>query len=471
MRTIRKGRPLRSEELGCYWTNRFMIHVGDRTPVFRRDGSLRKHITRKALALFVHEYMHYVQNISTVSALRSYVLFQSLLARFSESLDRNGTSRGSAGLAIESCRDVRALLELQSRYDGDIDECLAVGEEAVSVEVNGFRTVDWAARRAGKGVSGQDVVLDCDVTLANRTARRIEFVFGTAAIEEGIAYELDRLVAKGRRLAELPDDAPALPYLVMRALCGHVCACPVSPVHLVSTAVLALDTANPPVALIQALQDADGHADDPSESKKALLKIQGELKEHRDAGVVALLADLDSLVGNYKGRAVAESAMTLLRDVARSMCSARSRDPSFEVRPFEGNTVDDRALQHLLLQCLPCDALQKFRGDERRLRRDVMVAFGPAAHDDGGWDQSERLRVLDCQLDYMLAHLAGDGFLATDQVGPHACPFATACDLGLRKGDPAACFEQPWVRCGENPTCWYGLAVLATLGLVTSRRH
>jgi hypothetical protein len=48
---------------------------------------------------YIHEYWHYLQNISTLHGIKSFLVTQQLLARFSCTMRRDGTSAGDVSFS------------------------------------------------------------------------------------------------------------------------------------------------------------------------------------------------------------------------------------------------------------------------------------------------------------------------------------------------------------------------------------
>ena len=168
---------------------------------------------------------------------------------------------------------------------------------------------------------------------------------------------------------------------------------------------------------------------------------------------------------------VTDGHASVLADFRR-LLSRRAMDPWFDIAWCrESGAIDNSALSALFFNTVPCDAVQEGWGLEDDVGRDVLVTFksdgierddvavAPTAANSGP-------RAVQAQFEFLLAHLSpSHGIVPAQQPNWRPCPFFTSCTLDMRRDDAAACRERPWVRLTKKgETCWYGVAVAATLG-------
>src|SRR5438309_1293150 len=91
----------RLAELGSYTPHEFCIEMSAEHPLVDAKQSRIHPIPAETLSTFVHEYIHYLQNVSTVSGFAGYHATQQLLALFSATVDKTGRSAGSGRLDQE----------------------------------------------------------------------------------------------------------------------------------------------------------------------------------------------------------------------------------------------------------------------------------------------------------------------------------------------------------------------------------
>ena len=179
--------------------------------------------------------------------------------------------------------------------------------------------------------------------------------------------------------------------------------------------------------------------------------------------------DLPSIIAAYQARGLLQHAVEYLAENYTNLLRQRLQDPFFDIRPFANNNLNRAALEQLFRQTLPCDTIQSLPGGEHAVTRDLLVTFGvpPERWTRLGYRPADFLRTLECQVDYLFAHLGNNGFLASVDTDSR-CPFYTVCGLSLRRDHPEVCRESPWEAFdpGQPRHCWYGTAVASTLGIV-----
>ena len=187
--------------------------------------------------------------------------------------------------------------------------------------------------------------------------------------------------------------------------------------------------------------------------------------------------ELPSLLVMHHGRGLMEGAFQWLAGQYSNLLQRRLHNPLFDLQPFAHNRLDHRELSHLLRTLLPCDVIVERAGDLHNVERDVLITFGLPGLTTHGYRLSDILRTLEAQGDFVLSHLGLDAFNLSSDVENdwgslpdeevNCCPFYTACGLDLRRAQSGVCFRQPWrIFDAARPNCWYGTAVMCTLGSV-----
>jgi hypothetical protein len=326
---------------------------------------------------------------------------------------------------------------------------------------------EYSLTRNGHEVPLGRVRLGVRAHLNDGSVSEADLLFGQLCIEEGIAYEIDRMVAGGGPGIPAADNAPPFPYLVLRALAltrSHVA---LHRIDVVALATLSLLTTDPATNFLAMLDDFSTRRT----AGETATQAHDGIRPHSEEAIGLILDhDLPSIVAQYQGRGLIQYAVEYLADRYESLLRRRLVDPFFDIRPFAHNSFDRPSLERLFRESLPCDTIQSLPGDEHVLTRDLLVTFGapPERWARLGYRPADFLRTLECQVDYVFAHLDHDGFLSSTDA-ESCCPFYTVCGLPLRRGHPDICRESPWRAFdpGSPRHCWYGTAVASTLGVVT----
>lgn len=468
----RRIRRYRSAE-GAYYPNAFSIRIESDPPLIDPATLAMRTDDVEDFATFVHEYWHYLQNLTTVAGFGSFELFHDLASRFHHTLVQHadGTSVGSAALDAAHAQSVQELVDILLTKRGE--DC-PTGVDVAQVdtfEILSITIDEPPLTRNGRPVPLDRVLLAVRVHLKDGTTTDAELQFGDLCLQEGIAYEIDRMVACGGPGTPAVDNSPPFPYLVLRELAQAHSTVEIHRIDLIAIATLALLTTDPPVNFLEMLEDFGARRTAGETTRQALDGIWQDLRPHSEQ-VIALIIDHDlpSIVAAYQGRGLLQHAVEYLAENYVTLLRRRLQDPFFDLAPFTRNNLDRPALERLFRHTLPCDTIQSLAGDEHLVNRDMLVTFGipPERWARLGYRPSDFLRTLEGLVNYASAHLGYDGFEASADVESR-CPYYTVCGLPLRQDHPEICRTTPWraYDVGQRRHCWYGTAVAATLGLVT----
>ncbi|MFO0757035.1 MAG: hypothetical protein U0359_11125 [Byssovorax sp.] len=427
-------------------------------------------LSAETLSTFFHEYFHYLQNISTVSGFAGYHATQQLLALFSRTIDKSGLSQGSARLDATGKQRLHQIASYLDLLEGD------EGPERVVLE--SVKGVDQRSRELpfGNGVARlSEVTLRCEVETNQGVRQEVNLRLGLYAIEEGLAFEIDRIVAGIDGQAVDHDAAPAFPYLVLRHLGEHL-APGIERRDLIACGLLSLLCNDPARAIVDGLRDFGQRRSQSASRDDALAAVELALREARVDNIKLILEDIKGLKKMHASRGIAASAMDRVGELFSVLLSRGLEDPFWDVRPFLSDNLDQNTLTQLLHTVDPCIVIQRLHNNEEdindsdRPEHDLMLAFGTPGQ--ATREVTKRaIPVLQCQVHYVSVHLASDEFIPSDKVGgtpEAACPFYSSCTLQLRRDHAEVCKGSPWeiYALSQKETCWYGAAVAGTLGTV-----
>lgn len=479
---VRRTRPKRwSDVAGSYSSNAFSIRLPADISII--DPTTLELIQNDpdALSVLIHEYWHYLQNLTTIAGFVSFLLQQDFARAFSETLTvtGDGVSVGSDAVGGRHPYQVRELIEILDAREGELAVPGIDADDVKSFRITGVDEDEHALTRHGQPVPLRKVVLHIEARMSNGSIRRGRLRFGQACVEEGIAYLVDRMVAAAGTGAAAPDDSPPFPYWVLRELALTGSPVALTAIEITSLGTLALLTPDP-AGIFLSLRDDYGAARRRGRSMPEALGDLWQQIRPDVAAVVRLIVEqeLAGLRDMYRGRGLMESAAAWLAEQYKAILNRRLQSPLFDLEPFTHNHLDRAALSRLLRTVLPCDVIVGRTGDLHAPERDVIVTFGMPGLAANGYRLSDILRTLEAQVDFILSHLGASRFrssaavekarakLPDDDMTP--CPFYTSCGLELRGKNAHTCFRLPWRifdrKRGSN--CWYGTAVACMLGPV-----
>jgi hypothetical protein len=459
------------QDSAIYDNNNFLITINASELVIASENAKIEELSDGQLAVFMHEYWHYIQNISTVAGFKEMVFYQKVLALFSKTLEltEEGHVRSSKKLSEHDSQTYKELWALLIKIRGDN----FIDYDMHDVEIVNIDKSETTFLLEGREGPLEEVVVSF---MNNRTDAIFHYNFGTIAIFEGIAYELDHFIKDGGVAENNEEDLDDyFPYLVLKKVAEFIMKeMPINRTEIVVIASISLLTRSPQGALVHFLERYYHLRNAGRPVEDGLREIcQIAYESYSETVKIIRNDDLPELVEVNKGRFLAEPVWKFLEKQINNLIDLRLRSLIFELEPFDSGNVDKNLLGKLVSNVLPCDVLQRFSGDDDELGRDELFSFGNNEviwEDDGVTLRiSDLRRTLHCQHHFWMSHSGDDGFVLSDDIADSEdsrCPMYASCELEWRQEDAEICRNEPWKTYErEKPGCWYALAVAATLGV------
>lgn len=152
-------------------------------------------------ATYTHEYWHYLQNITTLHGIKSFLATQQLLARFSATMRKDGTSEGDCDFSEDDLERLGFWSGWRPLYEGDV----------------GPQDADISAKVVS--IAGKATTFDVLWT-QRKKQKQITFTLGAHAIKESVAHIVHRRVAT--LVGEPQPNAPVFPYAVLELVVAHL---------------------------------------------------------------------------------------------------------------------------------------------------------------------------------------------------------------------------------------------------------
>lgn len=399
--------------------------------------------------VFVHEYWHYLQNISTLHGLKSFEITQQLVPLFSATMNADGTSRGSDGLSDAQRERLVRFLAYRAALDGDIGPS------------------------HDNDIKGEVVELHDDyITFETRwpgiyTHEQLKLRLGARAIKESIAHLVECHVA--RLIASPEPSAPEFPYAILTRLSAFLTGTDLHPLLIAALGTLALLTNDPARTFCRATTAYRMRArpsDAIDESCLRAIADEFAVSELHEALAVVKIADLPSIKAIHVTHGTSEKAVAFVVDETQRALERRAFDPLFDIRNLllfaPGADPILSLIDMMKADFLPCD--MEFAGRVR--------SFYPETEDEVGLDLSQYLRSFQAQQEFMMVHVnaTGDGFSPSSAVSV-PCSFRRCCTHPNRTVHSDYCARTPWRQYKEASVgCWYVNGVAATIGPHTIRK-
>jgi hypothetical protein len=171
---------------GGYLPNQFLILLDKEHSLLDASGQIVADLTAPSVFVFIHEYIHYLTNVSTASGYLSLAAWQRLVALFSGTLEPSGNCRGSRVLDDAGQMHVAQFLAYSDFHEGDTEprHLLGCGEDIVDMRVVQASLEPEQLPLPDGPVSRQRVTLTCEATMSDGNKMVVPFHFGATAIEE-----------------------------------------------------------------------------------------------------------------------------------------------------------------------------------------------------------------------------------------------------------------------------------------------
>ncbi len=197
---------------GKYLSDVFLIEFPPHVKIFNKSGTNQRPKNQNDYATFVHEYWHFLLNISTAVRFRDFSIWHNLIPIFSKSLTENadGTSIGD-NISDEDRKTLEEFTELIFAYSGGdfenltgkkIDDYTVIGDAEIEV---------YDLTIKGRTVSFKKVKVPLEVITENGKEKAF-FILGNQTIDESIANSIEKMVFDDG------NEPPAIPYLMLKKM-------------------------------------------------------------------------------------------------------------------------------------------------------------------------------------------------------------------------------------------------------------
>jgi len=443
--------------LGSYISNSFWIKLSKDIKIFEDTSELRfqfKPSTDALFSIFVHEYWHYLVNVSTYARYSDFNITFNLAAIFSGTLteNANGLSSGNNNLSKQEIELYKNLIKLLKYQRGDTK--IADGK-ITSVEILSYIRSKESVTLNDETIHHSFVELELNVTCMSGISK-YKYILGTNAIEESLASIVERMV--------FDNDPPVLPYKIVEKLAVFIIQTKIPQESLLVICTLSLLTVNPSSALIDFLEYYRDkcHNEDLKDHEIIDALITSANQDYLN-NINSIKKDIQSLVNHTVGRGYLHIAMQVISKIMNGYIERRNQDFLFECKPFKEGVMNKSEFAKLLSSNTPCTVVQENIGDDSEIQRDHMHEF--EMFDSNTIDPENALKIYHAIQHFMIKHMEETGFKRSED-SKGRCPFFTVCGVSDRKKYSELCNEKPWQLYQlQSEYCWYSLGVSSLIGI------
>lgn len=440
---------------GSYTPNHFLIELTNQTPFLINA----KTPNMEYFPVFMHEYWHYLHNITTISGFRAFTLAQLILPHFASTLVGRESSKT---LGKESTEYTTTLLSLFYLRDG-----VAGPKNPWAKNPRRFSVSDIIERGQPFAIGGYTsteplVSLEVDGIAQNGHNYRGVFDFGSLAIEESVAWMIEDKIGDERQLPR--TRPPPFPYTTAQRALNFMMQGRDTTSYFYPAALgtLSLLHTSPGTEFISIGRDFAKAINSGASEAAALEDVIAASKAKIQRRIDVAQTDLSNLEKMLKDRGSWGQSVAFVCNLIRKGFEFRLSDPLFDVKAAFYPTHLNNPLT-LQREFPPCDILQQESDDGKRLWAMDSSATTP-------------MRILQAQQHYMFSHVSSKSntFIPSSRVikspppktaTTSECPLFDACELPFFQSNPEVCWANPWRACENTDShCWYSVAVLETIG-------
>lgn len=408
--------------------------------------------TPHQIGFFIHEWLHYLHNNSTIHGVTAYSHAVILWSNVRAIIDHNGLCIGDDHLPVQDFADIR------KQYKHRLNS-----RAAQNNKIEGKLRLDdldfISCKKDTIYIEGDEnypsTKLLCDV-VSKVDGRVLKIEIGCHEIVEYIAFALESRFL--RNLKELPLSAPIDPYLLINGLASLI-----SPTlegeTVLRCAIFSLQLPDPPSFLAGILNWSETNKREQKDPDIEITKKASDyFKKH-----MHVMNDQVDMIENMLPldfpfpRAVRHTANLIKKNYLY-----RIDNPFFEIELVnEFSRLGGAAINAAMDKYGVGFLIQERDGPDDKFMRDLMFDISLPHELDA--DISYGRRVAQAAFSYVLEFFKVENNKIKQPVKMR-CPFFTSCSAEYRRDNPGICSTTPWEsqKLEQSKICYFGEAVINT---------
>jgi hypothetical protein len=462
MQTHRHIRPMESGHLithlaaaaGSYLPNQAIIKLSRDVSLFADGGASA--IVK--YAVFIHEYLHYLHNYSTIAGVYDFLGFLGSLNLFVTTVDVGGQSHGANALTVEDRVTYAAFVTLRKHLAGDVTAPFDARLHKTDVRlaladiVSSQSEIELWNRR----VELRHVDIQCRVSSASAPQQTVSVRLGSYILMESIAWEIEQLLYVTGGIDPRTVEPPMFPYRTGRVIFEEVSGRILSSQMMAKVLLIALQTSDPGDSFVMIARQFKLSTSEDSDAA-ILQRITNDLLSLVSANIEAICEHMiSSVASGWQERGSAGRGITAMAGWCKDLLRKRQKQPFFELDAVSLTSEFDVFMQ-LIRAYPPCPIVQS--PGEKDGEVDVVVPPNSTV-DPNDLGAAQGL------FQFANSHFAPAEIVATAQAKKGACRFWGACKVGFALTSGEACQQRPWesFQSDCNGGCWYSEGMLAGRG-------
>ena len=401
---------------------------------------------------FIHEWLHYLHNNSTIHGVTAYSHAVILWSNVRAIIDHNGLCIGDDHLPIQDFADIRK--QYKHRLDSRAAQNNKI-EASLRLDDLNFTSCKKDTAYIEGDENYPSTKLLCDV-VSKVDDKVFKIKIGCHEIVEYIAFALESRFL--RNLKELPLSAPIDPYLLINGL-----ATLISPTlereTILRCAIFSLQLPDPPSYLAGLL---DWSERNKCEQKDPDIEITKKASNHFKTNTHVMNDQVDMIENMLPLDSPFARAVKHTANLMKKNYLYRIDNPFFEIDLVnEFSRLGGSAINAAMDKHGVGFLIQEREGPDDKFMRDLMFDISLPHKLDA--DITYGRRVAQAAFSYVLEFFKVENDKIKQPVRMR-CPFFTSCDSEYRRDNPSICSTAPWEsrKLEQSKICYFGEAVINT---------
>ncbi|MPM57773.1 hypothetical protein SDC9_104596 [bioreactor metagenome] len=399
-----------------------------------------------ALPTHVHEFVHYLHNISTAAGVQIIFLMHTLVFMGAQYLIEHGRGVGRSSKESDQKGDFKFFIDRLNFIFGDFER---LDQDVNNKQGWKFSNLRSYEDKCPAGLFAYQV--DVFGKVNNESVNGILRI-GLNFLTEGVAYEVERELWRKREIDVSLIDAqtPIFPYLAYQPLVNYLVGRETTPMERIEIGDVALLRSSPSQGFVEACLAL----------RKGRTQFDNHLKNRVDGFKRYIENDFDSEVGLL--REFYSATDRLLKpfmnymSVVKSAALKRVDYPILE-ELFTKEKIDEEKFFAITSSIAEhCVIQEKYSGSVT-----IDLVGHPSGMTSFPNDDIQWFYILCSAIHFVQQHLTSDGAIAeTDKLREKSCPFSGGCEVEKGENYPVICRKYPWkfkreINVEEKGLCWY----------------
>jgi hypothetical protein len=459
MPTFHEEEVLRSGTLGFFKPHSLITKIESMADLSPEGESAPPQV----VALHVHEYIHYLHNLTTIVGLSSltssFLLVHPLLTQMAD----NRIEEELEQHLLRAFTEIRSL----KGYEEDIPEDYKWGKvKCWDFVKEGISFTDIA--NGAEEDPDQPIAFKTTATFTDGRILKFRLVPGLDFITEGIAYEIERDIRKRAGTSEYEVDlmTPSYPYLAFAPLVDQLAGRKLPSDERVFIGSVALLTSNPSASMTN-ICELHKFGEGTKQGKILEQMVGNIISGFAQYAEYVRVAIIPMFYSIFSGSPILVKGMEVYEKLILTALNSRLKHPLLELS-FLRETMDKEGFEKIALNLLERVIFQGKPG----FASEIKWIGRPGSVASYSSDMHEAFAVLQACIHYVQQHFKINRLETRESLKPTSCPFRGACKVEQDSGQPDICGSRPWLAesCEEiKEKCVYQAGIEAFKATVASK--